>query len=149
MLATLIYKNYARKKYDRKYIQWANKFEDLAVQILEKLYEVNSQACLKAIVRQVASYGDTKWLDLAVAANATEFIVYRAVQNLFNDIWFVINKYLMKKFQKKTKLIFLIDLAILKNLYHMEKSFFLHLCYVIVVFFLIMKIWLQKMIIEH
>ncbi|CAF4196956.1 unnamed protein product, partial [Rotaria sordida] len=40
---------------------------NLAVQILEKLYEANLQQCLKSIIRQIPSY---------------------AVQDLFNDIWF-------------------------------------------------------------
>ncbi|CAF2960103.1 unnamed protein product [Rotaria sp. Silwood2] len=88
LVATLIYKHYAHTKHDKNYIQSADKFEDLAVQILEKLYEANSQACLKSIIRQIPSYGNATWLELAVEANAKEFIAHRAVQDLFNDIWF-------------------------------------------------------------
>ncbi|CAF4855404.1 unnamed protein product [Rotaria sp. Silwood1] len=88
LVAALIYKHYAHTKHDKNYIQSADKFEDLAVQILEKLYEANSQACLKSIIRQIPSYGNATWLELAVEANAKEFIAHRAVQALFNDIWF-------------------------------------------------------------
>ncbi|CAF4169862.1 unnamed protein product, partial [Rotaria sordida] len=61
---------------------------NLAVQILEKLYEANLQQCLKSIIRQIPSYGNATWLELAVEAHAKEFIAHRAVQDLFNDIWF-------------------------------------------------------------
>ncbi|CAF4189765.1 unnamed protein product [Rotaria sordida] len=77
LVATLIYKHYAHTKYNRNYIQSVDKFEDLTVQILEKLYEANPHAFLKSIIRQIPSYADAK-----------EFIVHRAVQDLFNDIWF-------------------------------------------------------------
>ncbi|CAF1365162.1 unnamed protein product, partial [Rotaria sordida] len=88
LVATLIYKHYAHTKHDKNYLQSADKFEDLAVQILEKLYEANPQACLKAIIRQIPSYRNATWLELAVEAKAKEFISHRAVQDLFSDIWF-------------------------------------------------------------
>ena len=40
------------------------------MQILEKLYEANPQACLKSIIRQIPSYGNATWLELAIEADA-------------------------------------------------------------------------------
>ncbi|CAF3349545.1 unnamed protein product [Rotaria sp. Silwood1] len=88
LIATLIYKNHARTENDNSYTQWADEFENLAVEILEKFYQASPKACLKAIIRQIPGYGNATWLELAVAADAKDFISQRAVQDLFNDIWF-------------------------------------------------------------
>ncbi|CAF2711036.1 unnamed protein product [Rotaria sp. Silwood2] len=88
LIATLIYKRHARTENDHGYNQSADEFENLAVQILEKFYQANPKACLKAIIRQIPAYGNATWLEFAVAADAKQFIAHRAVQDLFNDIWF-------------------------------------------------------------
>jgi hypothetical protein len=49
---------------------------------------VNPSVCTKAIIRQVPSYGNLTWLDLAVLAEAKEFIAQRAVQDVLNNIWY-------------------------------------------------------------
>ncbi|CAF0985618.1 unnamed protein product, partial [Rotaria sordida] len=88
LIATLIYKIHAHEKNDDSYNQSAEEFEYLAVQILDKFYQANSKAWLKAIIRQIPAYGNATWLELAVAADAKYFIAQQAVQDLFNDIWF-------------------------------------------------------------
>jgi hypothetical protein len=89
LIATLIYKKKARKENDNSYNQSAAEFENLAVQILDKFYQVNAHACMKAIIRQIPAYGNATWLKLAVEASAKEFIAHRAVQDVLNNIWFV------------------------------------------------------------
>ncbi|CAF0905041.1 unnamed protein product [Rotaria sordida] len=88
LIATLIYKLHARDENDTSYKQSIEEFEGFAVQMLDKLYQANSKACLKAIIRQIPAYGNATWLELAVAADAKQFIAQRAVQDLFNDIWY-------------------------------------------------------------
>ena len=54
--------------------------------------QANNRACTKAIIRQIPAYGNITWLELAVAAEAKQFIAQRAVQHVLNNIWFVRNK---------------------------------------------------------
>ena len=89
LIATLIYKKRAHKENDNSYNVSADEFEHLAVQILDKFYQANSHACTKAIIRQIPAYGNITWLQLAVAAEAKEFIAQRAVQDVLNNIWCV------------------------------------------------------------
>lgn len=70
----------------------AEQFENFAVQILDKFYEDNREVCKKAIKRRIPAFGNVSWLEIAVAAEAKEFIAHRAVQDVFNDIWFVRKK---------------------------------------------------------
>lgn len=89
MIATLLYRRRARKDNDDTYSQSADEFEHLAVQILDKFYHVNPSACMEAIIRPISAYGNVTWLELAVIAEAKEFIAQRAVQDVLNDIWLV------------------------------------------------------------
>ena len=89
MIATLLYRKRAREHNDRRYSRSADEFEHLAVQILNKFYSINPSACLKAIVRSIAAYGNITCLELAVEAKATEFIAQRAVQKVLSNIWLV------------------------------------------------------------
>jgi hypothetical protein len=61
----------------------------LAVQILDKLYQVNAQACTQAIIREIPAYGNATWLELAIKAEAKEFIAQRAIQDVLNNIWYI------------------------------------------------------------
>ncbi|CAF3539975.1 unnamed protein product [Rotaria socialis] len=88
LIATLLYKKRVNREGDNIYNQWADDFEGLAVKILDQLYQVNPAACAKAIIRQIPTYGNANWLELAIAADAKKFIAQRAVQDLLNDIWF-------------------------------------------------------------
>jgi hypothetical protein len=88
LIATLLYKKRAHKDTDNSYYQSADEFENLAVQILDKFYQVNNRACTKAIIRQIPAYGNVTWLELAVAAEAKQFIAQRAVQDVLKNIWF-------------------------------------------------------------
>ena len=45
--------------------------------------------CTKAIIRRIPSYGNVTWLELAVEAEAKEFIAQRAVQDVLNNIWLI------------------------------------------------------------
>lgn len=90
LIATLIYRRRDRKDMDDSYHQSANEFEHLAVQILDKFYHANPHTCMQAIIRPIPAYGNVTWLELAVAAEAKEFIAQRAVQDVLNDIWSVI-----------------------------------------------------------
>jgi hypothetical protein len=83
----LIYRKRALKENDNSYYKSADEFESLAVQILERFHQTNSQACTKAIIRQIPAYGNVTWLELAIKAEAKEFIAQRAVQDVLNNIW--------------------------------------------------------------
>jgi hypothetical protein len=83
----LIYRRRAWKENDQTYLKAANEFEQLAVQILNKFYHNNPRLCTDAIIRQIPSYGNITWLQLAVAAEAKEFVAQRAVQDVLNNIW--------------------------------------------------------------
>lgn len=84
-----MYKSKARKEKDLKYNQWADEFESLANEILEKFYRTYPLECTKAIIREIPQYGNLTWLHLAVMAEAKLFIAQRAVQNVLGSIWFV------------------------------------------------------------
>lgn len=88
MIATLLYKSKARKEKDDKYIEWANEFQSLAVEILEKFYVTNPFECTQAIIRQIPQFGNVTWLHLAVIAEAKIFIAEKAVQDVLSDIWY-------------------------------------------------------------
>lgn len=88
MIATSLYKKRARKDNDNTYSHSADEFESLAVQILDKFYQANPHTCTKAIIRQIPAYGNVTWLELAVAAEAKQFIAQRAVQDVLNNIWY-------------------------------------------------------------
>ncbi len=97
LIATLLYRKRARKDNDNSYNVSADEFENLAVQILDKFYQTSYQACTKALIRQIPAYGNVTWLELAVAAEAKQFIAQRAVQDVLNNIWFVRNKLSIKR----------------------------------------------------
>lgn len=87
LFAALIYRIRARKDNDSSYCKSADEFEKLAVQILDRFHQVNAHACTKAIIRQIPAYGNATWLELAIKAEAKEFISQRAVQDVLNNIW--------------------------------------------------------------
>ncbi|CAF1319031.1 unnamed protein product [Rotaria sordida] len=88
LIAALVYRKRARKDHDSRYHQTADEFENLAVQILDRFYQINSRACIKAVIRQIPSYGNVTWLELAIKAEAKQFIAQRAVQDVLNNIWY-------------------------------------------------------------
>ena len=88
LIATLIYRKRARKDNDYSYDRQADEFENLAVQILNKFDEANPNACARAIVRQIPVYGNVTWLELAIAAEAKQFIAQKSIQYVLNNIWF-------------------------------------------------------------
>ncbi|UJR07492.1 hypothetical protein I4U23_011781 [Adineta vaga] len=88
LTATLLYKSKARKEKDLRYNEWANQFESLAVQILDKFYRLHPSECTKAIIREIPQFGNVTWLHLAVMAEAKLFIAQRAVQNVLSSIWY-------------------------------------------------------------
>ncbi len=83
----MIYKTKSRKEKDTRYNGFADEFENLSVEIIEKFYRKNSYACAKAIIRQISQFGNITWLDLAIMAEAKRFIAQRAVQDVLSDIW--------------------------------------------------------------
>jgi hypothetical protein len=87
LIAALIYRKLVRRKNDTSYNQSADEFENLAVQILDKFYQSSPHVCTKAIIRQIPAYGNITWLELAVAADAKQFIAQRPVQEVLNNIW--------------------------------------------------------------
>lgn len=87
LLAALIYRKRARRENDASFNQSADEFENLAVQILDKFYQSSYHACTKAIIRKIPAYGNVTWLEVAVAAEAKQFIAQRAVQDVLNNIW--------------------------------------------------------------
>ena len=88
LIATLIYRKRAQIENESSYSKAADEFEQLAVQILNKFYRSNPRECADAIIRQIPSYGNVTWLQLATAAEAKEFVSQRAVQDVLNNIWY-------------------------------------------------------------
>ncbi|UJR33550.1 hypothetical protein I4U23_020992 [Adineta vaga] len=88
LIAALIYRKRARRDNDASYNDSADEFENLAVQILDKFYESSYHACTQAIIRQISAFGNVTWLEIAVAAEAKQFIAQRAVQDVLNNIWY-------------------------------------------------------------
>jgi transient receptor potential cation channel subfamily M protein 6 len=88
LIATLLNKRKARKEKDLRYNEWADQFENLAVEILEKFYRTHPSECTKAIIREIPQFGNVTWLHLAVMAEAKYFIAQRAVQNVLSSIWY-------------------------------------------------------------
>ena len=86
MIATLVFKKVAHVENDNSYLHTAAEYESLAVKILEKFYQTHTIICSDAIIRRIPDYGDVTWLELAVAAEAKEFIAHRAVQDILNNI---------------------------------------------------------------
>jgi hypothetical protein len=82
-----LYKIKARETKDSKYIEYANEFENLAVEILENFDCKCSSEFTIAIIREIPQFGNITWLHLAVMAEAKLFIAQRAVQNLLQNIW--------------------------------------------------------------
>ncbi len=87
LIATLLYKSKVRKEKDLKYNNWADQFENLAVEILSKFYRQYPSECTKAIIREIPQFGNVTWLHLAVMAEAKLFIAQHAVQNVLSSIW--------------------------------------------------------------
>lgn len=88
----MLYKKYARSKNDNGYNQLAEEFENLASQVFDRFYQTDPDICVKAIRRQIPAYGNATCLDFAIAADAKQFIAQRGVQDLFNSMWFVLNR---------------------------------------------------------
>jgi hypothetical protein len=83
----LLYKNKSRKEKDESYIEYANEFQKLSVQIIQKFYLTNPFECTQAIIREIPQFGNVTWLHLAVMAEAKLFIAEKGVQNVLGDIW--------------------------------------------------------------
>jgi hypothetical protein len=88
LIATLVYRKRGRKTDDSSCLQAADEFEHLAVQILNKFYQANARACTKAVIRQIPAYGNVTWLELAITADAKQFIAQPVVQEVLNNIWY-------------------------------------------------------------
>lgn len=88
LIAAIIYRKYAQKNNDNDYYKIADEFENLAVEILDRFFEKDMNACTKAIIRQIPAYGNVTWLQLAVTARAKQFISHRAVQDVSSNIWY-------------------------------------------------------------
>ncbi|CAF1459500.1 unnamed protein product, partial [Rotaria sordida] len=88
LIAMLLNKRKAQKEKHLRYNEWADQFENLAVEILEKFYRIHPSQCAKAIIREIPQFGNVTWLHLAVMAEAKLFIAQRAVQNVLNSIWY-------------------------------------------------------------
>jgi hypothetical protein len=52
---------------------------------------------MKAIIRQIPAYGNVTWLEVAMTAEAKEFIAHRAVQDVLNNIWYIKIKIFKRK----------------------------------------------------
>ncbi|CAF4756547.1 unnamed protein product, partial [Rotaria sp. Silwood1] len=102
LIATLIYRKRAEKELDTNYEQRANDFEALAVQILNRFYQIDPRTCIEAIIRRIPAYGNVTWLELAAKAEAKQFFAQQAVQDVLNDIWY--GK--IKQRESKWKIIF-------------------------------------------
>ncbi|CAF1482840.1 unnamed protein product [Rotaria sp. Silwood1] len=88
LIAVLIYRRRGRETNDNAYYQSADEFENLAVQILNKFHQTNARECITAIIRKIPAYGNVTWLELAIKAEAKQFIAQRAVQEVLNNMWY-------------------------------------------------------------
>ncbi|CAF4817676.1 unnamed protein product [Rotaria sp. Silwood1] len=88
LIATLIYRKRAEKEHDTNFEQRANDFEALAVQILNRFYQMNPCRCIQAVIRQIPAYGNVTWLELASKAEAKHFFAQCAVQDVLDNIWY-------------------------------------------------------------
>jgi len=122
----LVYKNKARKEKDQSYIEYADEFQSLAVQILEKFYLTNPFECTQAIIREIPQFGNVTWLHLAVMAEAKLFIAQRGVQYVINDIWY----FYFNLFESILNIPYLFDLTWLRNKLIDPIQFLLQLNYV-------------------
>lgn len=89
LMAVLIYRQRNRQDNTKNFSQMADIFEDLAVEILNKFYHEDPVTCAKAITRQIPSYGQITWVQVAIQAEAKHFFSQRAIQEVLNHIWSV------------------------------------------------------------
>lgn len=87
MIGVLVNQNKARKEKNHQYKQWADQWEELAVDILEKFSQTNPRECQQAILRPVPEFGYVTWLQLAVMAQSKLFLAKSIVQEVLTDIW--------------------------------------------------------------
>ncbi|CAF1106758.1 unnamed protein product, partial [Didymodactylos carnosus] len=88
LLAVRFYKEKAKKELDEKFKTYADEFEQLAVDILDLFYKHNPKECATAMIRQIPSFGNSTWLQMAVCAKTKLFISHKAVQDALNNIWY-------------------------------------------------------------
>lgn len=74
-------------KDDNSHSQSALEFENLAVKSLHRFHQTYPDICSNAIIREIHAYGGITWLELAVAAEAKEFVAHQAVQEVLHSIW--------------------------------------------------------------
>ncbi|CAF3873409.1 unnamed protein product, partial [Rotaria magnacalcarata] len=98
LFATLWYKHYSnekgnehqidtRKKYNR-YYELTEQYENFASQIIKKAYEENPEISRDAIIQKIPSFGNTTLFEIAIVADARQFIAQQAVQDVIENIWY-------------------------------------------------------------
>ncbi|CAM4950644.1 unnamed protein product [Rotaria socialis] len=98
LFATLWYKHYAnekgnedqintRKKHNR-YYELTEQYENFASQIIKSTYEENPEISRNAIIQKIPSFGNTTLFEIAIAADARQFIAQQAVQDVIENIWY-------------------------------------------------------------
>lgn len=87
LVGVLVNQNKARKEKNCQYKQWADQWEELAVDILEKFSQTNPLQCQQAILRPVPEFGYVTWLQLAIMAQSKLFLAKSIVQDVLADIW--------------------------------------------------------------
>ncbi|CAF3876658.1 unnamed protein product, partial [Rotaria magnacalcarata] len=96
LFATLWYKHYSnekgnehqidtRKKYNR-YYELTEQYENFASQIIKKAYEENPEISRDAIIQKIPSFGNTTLFEIAIVADARQFIAQQAVQDVIENI---------------------------------------------------------------
>ena len=83
-------KSYARlsELKNDEYLKQAGEFEQIACNVLQKCFDQNHDKINSLLVNKVTVFGNTSALDIAISANAIEFVSHPACQNLFNCIWY-------------------------------------------------------------
>ncbi|CAF2167686.1 unnamed protein product [Rotaria magnacalcarata] len=88
LFATLWYKHYSnekgnehqidtRKKHNR-YYELTEQYENFASQIIKKAYEENPEISRDAIIQKIPSFGNTTLFEIAIVADARQFIAQQA-----------------------------------------------------------------------
>ncbi|CAF3658171.1 unnamed protein product [Rotaria socialis] len=92
LFATLWYKHYAnekgnedqintRKKHNR-YYELTEQYENFASQIIKSTYEENPEISRNAIIQKIPSFGNTTLFEIAIAADARQFIAQQAYSQI-------------------------------------------------------------------
>ena len=69
-------------------MKFQSNFEDLAYDMIEEAYSIDSHKAILLLMTEVAEYGNMTCLQIAKLARDLRFIGHKCVQDLLNKLWF-------------------------------------------------------------